>query len=221
MISCHSSRGGPLIVLSSINSSKSTPASVTSPFRTSQRAILTCLQILTLIILLHSGTAFASFLLLGFLEIGAEMQVSFLLYLTPVQCINHPHHNHHSENPFNYDANDLGKHPHPSFDTACADLTTTDLDHFCLTIQRELHEITAHTAPQPGDYVFSAWNQPFAPADRRTAEELMRHDVYTPPGAKASPDSANEFGTVSSVRSTLLRSWRDVDSKTRDESRWQ
>lgn len=126
------------------------------------------------------GTAFASFLLLGFLEIGAEI-----------------------ENPFNYDANDL------------------DLDHFCLTIQRELHEITAHTAPQPGDYVFSAWNQPFAPADRRTAEELMRHDVYTPPGAKASPDSANEFGTVSSVRSTLLRSWRDVDSKTRDESRWQ
>lgn len=48
------------------------------------------------------GTAFATFLLVGFLEIGQEI-----------------------ENPFNYDLNDL------------------DLDGFCLSIQRELHEITA------------------------------------------------------------------------------
>ncbi|KAJ7611145.1 Bestrophin, RFP-TM, chloride channel-domain-containing protein, partial [Mycena rosella] len=78
------------------------------------------------------GTAFASFLLLGFLEIGAA----------------------HSENPFNYDENDL------------------DLDNFCLAIQRELHEVTAHTTPDPSAFVFSAWNQPLAPADRRNAEEL-------------------------------------------------
>ncbi|KAG6877902.1 hypothetical protein C0992_009095 [Termitomyces sp. T32_za158] len=48
------------------------------------------------------GTAFTCFLLLGFLEIGQEI-----------------------ENPFNYDLNDL------------------DLDHFCLSLQRDLHEVTA------------------------------------------------------------------------------
>ncbi|KIY48429.1 hypothetical protein FISHEDRAFT_65725 [Fistulina hepatica ATCC 64428] len=79
------------------------------------------------------ATAFASFLLLGFLEIGQEI-----------------------ENPFNYDLNDL------------------DLDQFCNDIHRELHEITAHTVPKPADYVFSPWNQPFAPADRRTAEDLTK-----------------------------------------------
>lgn len=49
------------------------------------------------------GTAFAAFLLLGFLEIGQEMYVSLLclrklISLTTV-----------SENPFNYDLNDLGQ----------------------------------------------------------------------------------------------------------------
>ncbi|CAL1715235.1 unnamed protein product [Somion occarium] len=48
------------------------------------------------------ATALTSFVLMGFLEIGQEI-----------------------ENPFDYDLNDL------------------DLDHFCLVIQRELHEITA------------------------------------------------------------------------------
>jgi putative membrane protein len=137
------------------------------------------------------GTAFAAFLLLGFLEIGAEI-----------------------ENPFNYDANDL------------------DLDHFCLSIQRELHEITAHTAPNPATYVLSPWNQPFAPADRRTAEDLMKQggDVYAPPqGAHPTPrheangndHSADHNATISSLRSTLLRSWKDVDVHTRDDTRWQ
>ncbi|KAJ7491549.1 hypothetical protein B0H11DRAFT_2398915 [Mycena galericulata] len=62
------------------------------------------------------GTAFASFLLLGCLEIGQEI-----------------------ENPFNYDENDL------------------DLDGFCLAIQRELREVTAHTTPDPSTFVFTAW----------------------------------------------------------------
>ncbi|KAJ7143320.1 UPF0187-domain-containing protein [Mycena crocata] len=116
------------------------------------------------------GTAFASFLLLGFLEIGQEI-----------------------ENPFNYDLNDL------------------DLDDFCLAIQRELHEVTAHTMPDPSAFVFSPWNQPFAPADRRNAEELTantdqeyRHHEHgdTEPG-------------MATIRRTLLKSWRDVERITR------
>jgi len=52
--------------------------------------------------LIHSGTTFASFLILGFLEIGQEMCVIVppltRFFLTP--C---------SENPFSYDENDLGE----------------------------------------------------------------------------------------------------------------
>ncbi|KAJ8073440.1 hypothetical protein AAF712_003988 [Marasmius tenuissimus] len=117
------------------------------------------------------ATAFASFLFLGFLEIGAEI-----------------------ENPFNYDLNDL------------------DLDSFCLSIQRELHEITAHSSPDPADFIFSSWNQPFAPADRRTAEDIIkagtesyhnRHHLDAQPG-------------LMSLRRTLLQGWKDVDTSTRD-----
>ncbi|KAL1744583.1 Bestrophin, RFP-TM, chloride channel-domain-containing protein [Schizophyllum fasciatum] len=149
------------------------------------------------------GTAFASFLLLGFLEIGQEI-----------------------ENPFNYDENDL------------------DLDGFCLSIQRELHEITAHTAPEPADFVFSMWNQPFAPADRRTAHDLVAGHAYVfpAPGAEtgdaelgmanahgaepgmasahgAEPGMASAHGAepgMASVRRALLKGWRDVDLVTRD-----
>ncbi|KDQ30448.1 hypothetical protein PLEOSDRAFT_24711 [Pleurotus ostreatus PC15] len=117
------------------------------------------------------ATAFSSFLLLGFLEIGQEI-----------------------EDPFGYDANDL------------------DLDGFCLRIQREIHEITAHHCPIPDIFVFSAWNKPFAPTDERTAETLrgiLPHeymvpgrDVYVQPGS-------------ASIRRTLLNSWRTVDRVTR------
>lgn len=118
------------------------------------------------------GTCFATFLYLGFLEIGQEI-----------------------ENPFNYDLNDL------------------DLDDFCFMIQRELHEITAHPTPNPSEYVFGAWNQPFAPADRRTAEELLRANEdseYT--HSDHGPDS--QPGSHSITR-TLLKGWRDVDLSTR------
>jgi hypothetical protein len=50
----------------------------------------------------------------------------------------------HSENPFNYDLNDLGKWN--TIDSTVEYQLTgmlTDLDHFCLAIQRELHEVTA------------------------------------------------------------------------------
>ncbi|KAJ7053300.1 Bestrophin, RFP-TM, chloride channel-domain-containing protein, partial [Mycena amicta] len=109
------------------------------------------------------GTAFASFLLLGFLEIGQEI-----------------------ENPFGYDENDLS------------------LESFCLGIQRELHEVTAHTTPDPSTFVFTSWNQPFAPADRRSAEELYTH-----------VDHADAEPGMATIRRTLLKSWRDVDQITR------
>ncbi|KAJ7727755.1 UPF0187-domain-containing protein [Mycena metata] len=117
------------------------------------------------------ATAFAAFLLLGFLEIGQEI-----------------------ENPFNYDENDL------------------DLDTFCLAIQRELHEVTAHTMPDPSTFVFSAWNQPLAPADRRTAEELtLNTDQYK---HSESPDAAPG---IEAIRRTLLKNWREVDRITRQQ----
>ncbi|KAK7046572.1 Bestrophin, RFP-TM, chloride channel-domain-containing protein [Favolaschia claudopus] len=117
------------------------------------------------------GTAFASFLLLGFLEIGQEI-----------------------ENPFNYDENDL------------------DLDTFCLAIQRELHEITAHTTPDPTTYIFTAWNQPLAPADKRNAEELTQTgDVYT------HADHSDVEPGMAHIRRTLLKNWRDVDRITRQQ----
>ncbi|CAL1709226.1 unnamed protein product [Somion occarium] len=111
------------------------------------------------------ATAFASFLLLGFLEIGQEI-----------------------ENPFNYDLNDL------------------DLDHFCLAVQRELHEITAHTAPDVNEFIFTEWNQPFAPGDRRSAKEML-HDLNHP--------YHDDDECVHSIRKTLLKSWREVDQITR------
>jgi len=114
------------------------------------------------------GTAFASFLLLGFLEIGQEI-----------------------ENPFQYDLNDL------------------DLDHFCLDIQRQLHEITAHTNPEPIDFIFTAHNQPFAPSDKRSAGELVQlGDNYVVPDNTARPGQ-------DSIRRTLVRSWKQVDIVTR------
>jgi len=116
------------------------------------------------------GTAFAAFLLLGFLEIGQEI-----------------------ENPFNYDLNDL------------------DLDYFCLAIQRELHLITAHTTPHPSEFLFSALNQPFAPADRRTAEELTSGDET----AYRAPDDRSAEPGIHSLRRILVKGWKDVDTLTR------
>ncbi|KAF9041949.1 UPF0187-domain-containing protein [Hymenopellis radicata] len=117
------------------------------------------------------ATAFASFLLLGFLEIGQEI-----------------------ENPFNYDANDL------------------DLDGFCLAIQRELQEITAHPAPDPSSYLFTHWNQPFAPADRRTAAELVK-------GTSEYQFAKSDEEGLAQLKHTLIRSWRDTDDITRENKK--
>ncbi|KIJ43161.1 hypothetical protein M422DRAFT_779860 [Sphaerobolus stellatus SS14] len=112
------------------------------------------------------GTCFAAFMLLGFLEIGQEI-----------------------ENPFNYDENDL------------------DMDSFCASITRELHEISAHPAPDPASYIFTHANQPFAPADCRHAEEIITdvaHEYYAPQRG------------MDSIKRTLLRSWKQVEEVTKD-----
>ncbi|KAF9041401.1 Bestrophin, RFP-TM, chloride channel-domain-containing protein [Panaeolus papilionaceus] len=112
------------------------------------------------------GTAFASFLLLGFLEIGQEI-----------------------ENPFNYDYNDL------------------DLDGFCLSLQRDLQEITTFTSPLPRKFLYSKYNQPFAPADRRTAVELRKLGDKYQQGTTAG---------INSINRTLVSSWKTVDRMTRE-----
>lgn len=94
------------------------------------------------------------------------------------------------ENPFNYHLNDL------------------DLDHFCLAIERDLHEVTAHTIPDPDSFIFTEWNQPFTPADRRNAKEMLddKTHVYHHP----------TLG-VHHVQRTLLKNWSDVDQITRKQ----
>jgi len=54
-------------------------------------------------------------------------------------------------------------------------------------------------------------NQPFAPADRRSAKELTASSdtVYRAPG-----DNGVEPG-ISSLRRTLVKGWKDVDILTR------
>ncbi|KAG8863768.1 hypothetical protein FRB96_007605 [Tulasnella sp. 330] len=93
------------------------------------------------------------------------------------------------ENPFNYDANDL------------------DLDHFCLSIQRELAEITAHPAPDPNSFIFSQWNQPFAPADRRTATDILHE-------RQQHEEGHTEQAVIHGVREDLLKSYREIIKAT-------
>jgi putative membrane protein len=117
-----------------------------------------------------------------------------------------PSHGSRSENPLNYDLDDLG------------------LDSFCLTLPRDLHEITAvslstlqvefphidltpqHPGPLgPDDYIFTARNQPFTPANRRSVEEIM-NDIQL----AYHSDSGKE-----SVRWTLLQNRKVVNTETR------
>ncbi|KAG8956833.1 hypothetical protein FRC04_000311 [Tulasnella sp. 424] len=115
-------------------------------------------------------TTFATFLYLGFLEIGQEI-----------------------ENPFQYDENDL------------------DLDHFCLQIQRELAEITAHPAPDPASFIFSHTNQPLAPSDRRSALEILTD--------KKNGDD-DDHTTLLHVRQTLIKNYQQISEATFDHKRY-
>jgi len=81
-----------------------------------------------------------------------------------------------------------------------------DLDAICESIGREMHEITAHPAPEPSVFVFGADNRPFAPSDQRGADEILRdvgHSYHTA-----------EHG-MGSIHRTLLQNWRDVNTYTR------
>ena len=63
-----------------------------------------------------------------------------------------------------------------------------------------------HSCPEPDEYIFTAWNQPFAPGDRRTAEDIIgdvNHEYH-------GPDTG-----MTSIRRTLLKSWWDVEQMTR------
>ncbi|KAG9016172.1 hypothetical protein FRB93_011646 [Tulasnella sp. JGI-2019a] len=97
------------------------------------------------------------------------------------------------ENPFNYDENDL------------------DLDHFCLTIQRELAEITAHPTPDPSTFIFSSRNQPFAPADRRTATDILAE-------RQTHDESHSEEKVILGVRGVLLKSYGEIIKATHHET---
>lgn len=62
----------------------------------------------------------------------------------------------------------------------------------------------AHDPSPPISYIFNDYNQPFAPADRRTASELLS-------------EKGNEYlgeSGVESVRATMVRSWRSVTEMT-------
>ncbi|EGO29138.1 hypothetical protein SERLADRAFT_444981 [Serpula lacrymans var. lacrymans S7.9] len=140
---------------------------------------------------LASATTFASFLFLGFLEIGQEI-----------------------ENPFDYDPNDL------------------DIDDFCLTIQRDLHEITAHPAPMTLSYIYTPLNQPFIPTDCRGADTIAQasNAYYTSAGpreygerrpnelnlgddAARGIDGKEAVGGCNEedvVRHVLTRNWREI-----------
>ena len=63
--------------------------------------------------------------------------------------------------------------------------------------------------PSPDTFLFSTWNQPFAPADRRTAEEILKDVGHEYHGADTGMDS---------LRRTMIRSWRDVDAQTREHN---
>jgi ion channel-forming bestrophin family protein len=92
-----------------------------------------------------------------------------------------------SENPFQYDEHDL------------------DLDSFCRAIARELSELTAHPAPDPAEFSFTVWNQPFAPGDARNAWTILdddKHEYHHPTEG------------MNSIRRTMLRNWKRVHEST-------
>lgn len=101
-------------------------------------------------------------------------------------------------------------------------MVAADLDGFCLALQRDLHEITAvrsarvfkiapnsllqHPNFAPSEYCYTSWNQPFAPSDRTTADEMIN-------------DEKNEYHDkgkgLDKIRRMLIHNWRQVDQETR------
>ncbi|CAE6458184.1 unnamed protein product [Rhizoctonia solani] len=92
------------------------------------------------------------------------------------------------ENPFGYDDNDL------------------DIDGYCLAIARELAEIMAHEPKEPASFIFTELNQPFAPADRRTAAELLANQKNN--------EYLDESRGMTNIHATMVRSWNSVTDMT-------
>ncbi len=66
--------------------------------------------------------------------------------------------------------------------------------------------LTQHTSPEPDEYIFTTWNQPFVPSDRRTAVEIVNDVSHSYHGSDTG---------MHSIRRTLLKSWWDVEQITR------
>lgn len=66
--------------------------------------------------------------------------------------------------------------------------------------------ILQHPNFAPSEFCYTSWNQPFAPSDRRTAENMIL-------------DEKNEYHDketgLDGIRKTLLHGWRQVDQETR------
>jgi putative membrane protein len=64
----------------------------------------------------------------------------------------------------------------------------------------------AHDPSPPASYIFNDFNQPFAPADRRTASELLSQEKGS--------DYLDERNGMENIHATLVRSWRSVTHMT-------
>ena len=84
--------------------------------------------------------------------------------------------------------------------------------HFCLTFFLstiiDAHGSSIqyqHPSPEPESFVFGELNQPFAPSDRRNAKKIL---------AETDHDYHHHERGLSSVRRTLINSWREVSEHT-------
>lgn len=66
--------------------------------------------------------------------------------------------------------------------------------------------LSQHPNFAPSEFCYTGWNQPFAPGDRRTAEDMIQDKENEYHGEKTGLDS---------IRKTLLNSWRQVNQETR------
>ena len=140
-----------------------------------------------------------------------------------------------SENPFNYDLNDLGTWARtPSISDANItsllrrprpvlrhDQTRTPRNHNCESpSQRRPHSLAHSTFQQPNvepsSFLYTSQNQPFAPHDRRTADELRKHTSegteYVAPGTVSLRD-------VEGLRHTMVQNWVEVQRLTRKSAK--
>lgn len=76
----------------------------------------------------------------------------------------------------------------------------------CVSSRFGPDSLPQHPSFTPSEFCFNGWNQPFAPGDRRTAEDMIREDQHEYHDKEVGLDK---------IRKTLLHSWRQVDQETR------